>query len=577
MNGSITVEEFVRGRMPGKLTSVALVLARLKEYAMARGMDAKRFSELELAMAEGLNNAVEHGCSGMPNAEVVFSWSWQGQDFHIAITDPGTYQPSETAAALPEDPLAEGGRGGFLMARLTDRITHRQTKDGHLLEMSKTVGLPLWQAGEAAEMSATLESLAEDLSRSYEELSSLFRFAEDLATSPALAEFLEHSLTRLRNLVGADAAYVRFLSADQALLELQPPVPEILAGLRQSVSMAQPGVEADSVSKRSEITVESETALTANDPLSYFGPAFVCPVFFQAAVLGCLVVVRSKGKAYFSAGELGLIRFVAEFLGIVRTTHNLQEQRQHQQRMLHELEIASTIQASLLPRALPSNAVFRLAGVCQSARQVGGDFYDAISVGTDGILLVIADVMGKGVPAALLATTLRTAIHARMDLAMQPGRLLTEVNRQIARDLSRLDMFITAQLAYLSQTERKFWLASAGHCPLLHCRKQPAVVDQVEGHGIPLGVLDDFEYEALPHPIEEGDLLVFLTDGLYEVEDDDGVMLGLDNLAKEAGLLAGQDRAGFCSRILGFVLSYTGGRMASDDRTLLTVECLKNP
>jgi len=288
------------------------------------------------------------------------------------------------------------------------------------------------------------------------------------------------------------------------------------------------------------------------------------------------VVVRRPRQGFFSAGQLGLIRFVAEFLGIVWTTHKLQEQRELQQRTSRELEIAATIQSSLLPRTLPSNAVFRLDGICQSAREVGGDFYDALEVGADGILLVIADVMGKGVPAALLATTLRTAIHARMDLAEDPGRLLTEVNRQIANDLSRLDMFITAQVAYLSKRERVFRLANAGHCPLLHYRADLERVEPVEGNGIPLGVMDGFQYEALPQAIEPGDFLILLTDGLYEVENGEGRMLGLDLLAAQAGVLARGNRSAFCRGILNFVLEYSGGRVASDDRTLLTVDCLKN-
>ena len=289
------------------------------------------------------------------------------------------------------------------------------------------------------------------------------------------------------------------------------------------------------------------------------------------------MVTRSFHAGYFSAGELGLIRVVADFLGIVRTTNVLQEQRQAQQRALRELEIASAIQHSLLPRTFPGTAGYRICGVCQSAQKVGGDYFDALALPEDGILLVIADVMGKGVPAALFATILRTAIHARLNLASQPDRLLTEVNHQIARDLAQIDMFITAQVAYLSCKEHTLLLANAGHCPLIHCIAATGEALQLHGDGIPLGIVSGFEYTAKRYTIAPDDRLVFLTDGLYEVENSATQMLGIEALAAQINRERTLPQAEFCSRILAFVRDYSGKASAADDHTLLTLDRIPAP
>jgi sigma-B regulation protein RsbU (phosphoserine phosphatase) len=180
--------------------------------------------------------------------------------------------------------------------------------------------------------------------------------------------------------------------------------------------------------------------------------------------------------------------------------------------------------------------------------------------------------MGKGGPAALLATVMRTAVYARLNLAMEPGRLLTEVNHQIASDLSQVDMFITAQIACLLEKENSLLLSNAGHCPLLHHRLAEDRISQLIVEGTPLGVIDNFDYREERYRVERGDRLLFLTDGVYEVEDAAGDILGIDRLAQKVRSDLTCAPADLCGRILDFVHAFSGGRPAADDRTLLAVE-----
>ena len=569
----LTYEEIAQCRLPADLNNIRLALDKLGGWGRAHGLRPTLWSQVELAVAEGLNNAVEHGCAGKAGAQVLLRWTWPDERLRVEITDPGDFVPPPSEAQLPEDLLAESGRGAFIMASMMDRVEHFLTTEGHLLRMEKNVGPQSWGVEDAAEMEATIESMTEDLSRSYEDLAALFRFAEELATSTSLAEFLDRSLNRLITLVTGQAAFVRLLSDDGKSLDLVGPASAEPFWIQGSLLLDAQVTTAIAFKQGKPVTVEDCSKLTTNDPLHHHeGGAFACPIFFRSKPLGCLVVTRSVHKGYFSAGELGLIRVVADFLGIVRTTNILQEQRQAQQRALRELEIASDIQHSLLPRTFPGTAGYRICGVCQSAQKVGGDYFDALALPDGGILLVIADVMGKGVPAALFATILRTAIHARLNLATQPGRLLTEVNLQIAQDLAKIDMFITAQVGYLSCNEHTLLLANAGHCPLIHCRAATNEAFQLHGDGIPLGILAGFEYTAERYAIDPGDRLVFLTDGLYEVENSAMEMLGISALIHQINQERTCPPAEFCSRILGFVREYSGRASASDDHTLLTLD-----
>jgi anti-sigma regulatory factor (Ser/Thr protein kinase) len=128
-------------RLKADLQLVATTLSAMKEFFQARGLGPNAWSDLELAAAEALNNAIEHGCAGHPEAEVVCRWRWTDETIRVEITDAGNYQPPRAEASLPDDPLAEGGRGAFLIARLVDTVEHASSAEGHSIRLTKRVAL----------------------------------------------------------------------------------------------------------------------------------------------------------------------------------------------------------------------------------------------------------------------------------------------------------------------------------------------------------------------------------------------------------------------------------------------------
>jgi anti-sigma regulatory factor (Ser/Thr protein kinase) len=141
MTQKLSYSEISECRMKPDLQLVATALSMMKEYFQARGLLSNVWSKLELATAEALNNAIEHGCAGRPESEVVCRWRWTDETIQIEIMDPGNYRPPSVEARLPDDPLAEEGRGAFLIAQLVDTVEHAVSTEGHSIRLTKRIGV----------------------------------------------------------------------------------------------------------------------------------------------------------------------------------------------------------------------------------------------------------------------------------------------------------------------------------------------------------------------------------------------------------------------------------------------------
>ncbi len=205
------------------------------------------------------------------------------------------------------------------------------------------------------------------------------------------------------------------------------------------------------------------------------------------------------------------------------------------EKMAKEIEVASQIQHTLLPRKLPEPEGLRLGAFYRPATVVGGDLYDVFEVGPEKYCLVVADVSGKGVPASLVMSMLRTVIRIYSADAVSPKGLLTRVNRYLDGNIPS-GMFITVMLAIYDAAERNLGLVSAGHNPLLLCSRDAKAVHRVNPAGMPLGMpvvlKGGFEesLEEINLSLADGDLLLMYTDGVTEATDREGRQFGLDRL-----------------------------------------------
>jgi serine phosphatase RsbU (regulator of sigma subunit)/anti-sigma regulatory factor (Ser/Thr protein kinase) len=242
-----------------------------------------------------------------------------------------------------------------------------------------------------------------------------------------------------------------------------------------------------------------------------------------------------------------------------------------QRAVARELEIAQEIQHLLLPRTLPQLAGFGLAGGWQSAREVGGDFYDAIARDGDSLLLLIADVMGKGVPAALFATTMRGLLRGLAQHTTDVGQFLGSLNRLLFPELSSVNMFITAQVVQVDLRTRRVTVASAGHCPLLFVPADGGAISELHSNGLPIGVLPDTVYRPATAVLGSPAALLLHTDGLTDVRNPAGRTFGQRRLRSwmSAHFVPGRPATEVRDRLTKELNRFRGDAPMTDDQAFL--------
>ena len=244
--------------------------------------------------------------------------------------------------------------------------------------------------------------------------------------------------------------------------------------------------------------------------------------------------------------------------------------RRRDQKQQRELEEARLIQRGLLPTNVPHVTGVQLAVAWQPANGVGGDCFDTLAFGP--ILGVsIADIAGKGLPAALLMSNLQAAVRAFAQESVAPSSICGSVNRLLCRNMAS-GRFATFCYARIDVPGRRIVYSNAGHNPPLIVRARGEVERLSEG-GTVLGVFPDSAYEQGDVPLEAGDRLIFYTDGITEARSRDGEEYGEDKLAAAALAARTHPAEAMKDALLADVNGFTGGNF-DDDATLIVVGVL---
>jgi phosphoserine phosphatase RsbU/P len=241
--------------------------------------------------------------------------------------------------------------------------------------------------------------------------------------------------------------------------------------------------------------------------------------------------------------------------------------RRRDQKQQRELEEARLIQRGLLPTSVPTIADVELAVAWQPANGVGGDCFDTLSFGR--VLGVsIADIAGKGLPAALLMSNLQAAVRAFAQESVAPSSICGSVNRLLCRNMAS-GRFATFCYARIDAPGRRVVYSNAGHNPPLLIERSGAAHQMSEG-GMVLGVFPENTYEQGELPLAPGDRLVFYTDGITEARSPEGEEYGEERLTAMAVDTRTEPAEAAKEAILADVNAFTGGRF-EDDATLIVV------
>ena len=237
-----------------------------------------------------------------------------------------------------------------------------------------------------------------------------------------------------------------------------------------------------------------------------------------------------------------------------------------------QLTTAREIQKSLLPPKAMHPTTCRHAVRYIPMDAVGGDLYDFIRIDADRFAVLMADVTGHGIPAALIASMLKTAAAAQSHVADDPGRVVREINRRLHDQLD--GYLVTLVYAVVDTRSRQLALCNAGHpAPLLR-RRNRASATAIGSAAAAIGVVEDETYAATRIPLESGDRLVFYTDGLTEAESPDGEPFSVDRVRERLAEDRESDVEPWTEKLLESVRRWRGRAELQDD---LTVVCLDIP
>lgn len=193
-----------------------------------------------------------------------------------------------------------------------------------------------------------------------------------------------------------------------------------------------------------------------------------------------------------------------------------------------ELETARLIQQSILPEVLPNIEGLDIAARYVPMTSVAGDFYDFLTVDDKRLGVLVADVSGHGMPAALIASMLKIAFAAQCDHAADPARVLQGLNQALCGKFQH--HYVTAAYAFLDMGKRTLTYAGAGHPPMLMWNASTGTVRDVEENGLFLGKFDFAAYTSVEIPLAPGDWALLYTDGISETNNPDGVEFGSERL-----------------------------------------------
>ena len=254
---------------------------------------------------------------------------------------------------------------------------------------------------------------------------------------------------------------------------------------------------------------------------------------------------------------------------ILAWNYDITSRKEAERILAREMSIAHDIQQAILPVRFPNDERIQAHAMMQPAQEIGGDFYDLFSVGESKVGIVVADVSGKGVPAAFIMAVARTVLKATGVTGVSPAACLTAVNKLLMQE-DAAGLFVTVFYGVLDVERGTLTYASAGHnMPFIKSGDKAESLEPLRG--VPLGVAENWEYREHAVELRRGDCLVLYTDGVTEALNPLGEPFGDDALAALVAAIGEASAEDTVRQIHDAVVGHAAGTTQSDDVTIMAV------
>ncbi len=514
----------------------APLAARVAEAAIAA--TGSRDATLYLKDRDAWVRAGE-GIGGVPPGELPeplpTGASRAGDDLWLPLSAEGELHGLLRLCGFPENEPAEGASGlAFLLGAVV--ATHRLSRQVREAEF---------------ELKARLL-----------ELESLYDLGLSLGGQLDLSALADEVLFRSISLTDAGKGSLVLIEESGAvLLERSVGGDVVSAGDAASWSLPEGGV----------INNEAAAVATAGMRLAGCEKCLAVGIAVPGRRLGILAVADKESRdgrvLDFTPTDARLLSLFANQAAGAIETARLHREAIEKERIERELELAAAIQRQILPRDLPSVPGIEIAARNRPTRQVGGDYFDVFPLSRGRLAFLVADVSGKGVPAALLVSTVHAAVHLQIDEAKTVADLIGRIDRHLQK-YAATRKFLTCFFGLVEPDTGTLRYVSAGHNPAL-LRRGSGEVEQLRATGVPIGMFPNASWREETAVMQPGDLLCVYSDGITEALNTADEEFGMDRLSR---LLDGEPPAKVCESVFDAVSAFAGDASQYDDQTLLLLK-----
>jgi sigma-B regulation protein RsbU (phosphoserine phosphatase) len=388
--------------------------------------------------------------------------------------------------------------------------------------------------------------------------------ADDDAQNQAVLDDFENGIANIRRIDyrGCDCLWVYGPIHQQSFLMLITPYSEIM----------KPALAAE---EYIQSQIQNLIKFTSYTIAGIFVVIVVLALAFSRSVTRPLRIL-AEGARRLAQGQLDTqveIKSRDEFGDMARVFNSVGPRLEENYQLRKSLDLAMEIQQNLLPKSDPQVNGLDIAGKSDYCEETGGDYYDYFKAGEDKTSVVVGDVSGHGISAALLMTTARALLRQRTSMPGSIKEIISDVNRQLTQDTEASSHFMTLFFGEINRRDKIFQWVRAGHDAAFFYDVDTDSISELAGGGLPLGVSAKTEYEQLKCQIKPGQIIAIGTDGIWETTNPQGDMFGKQRLMKILRTHAGRSAQDIIDAVTAALNDFRYPmKTRSDDITLVVIK-----
>ncbi|MCZ8237407.1 MAG: SpoIIE family protein phosphatase [Leptospiraceae bacterium] len=406
------------------------------------------------------------------------------------------------------------------------------------------------------------------------ELNTLFQISQSLSTIVDLDQFLESTVKSITAIMKADKVGILFQGSQPKGYDFIKThgFPLAIQDLKEGIGPLDRILESvRTVGQKVALHVNSSAAATEISKLGYFKKhLIIIPIQRNLETLGILLVADQIDNSSFDDAEIRILSTISNQIAEAFTTLIVKEQSEQLKYIQRDLQVAAQIQKNSLPIIPDTYGQLEFSAFYKASKEIGGDFYDLVVHSPTEISVMIADVSGKGTPAALFMEFSKTIISSEVSRSNSPRDALCKSNN-IIQEKSGFVLFVTVMLVRINTSNKTLTYATAGHNRQFLYRKSQKDISLLSGKGTPLGI-GQTEFSEHTIDYEPGDYLILYTDGVTEVMNTSDEMYEEERFIEDILAMEEDTAKDIQAKIIQHTNKFQGNAEQHDDYTLFIIK-----